>query len=105
MKHQQRSSDARGLLDLMDTVMGMDTCTDEVMVNMALELCMAQGETCTLARLVPACERNNMKAGVHTYSFLIKAYSTLRPAAAERAAACRLTRKLVEEKAAPARAV
>lgn len=76
LKNQRRGSDTQRALALLDST-GLDICADEVLLNVALEFCIAQGESSTLTRLIAGWERSQLQPSLHTYSSLIKAYSTL----------------------------
>jgi len=69
--------DVNRALELLDRS-GVDVCSDEVLLNTALETCTRHKKLQRLEAIVTAFSNSNLHPSVHTYGSLIKACSTLR---------------------------
>merc|ERR1719491_2493187 len=64
------------VLDLLDQL-DIEICGDEVLMNIVLDACIRQSEHRRVEIILAAYEKSNLRPVSHTYSSLIRAYSSL----------------------------
>jgi len=77
LKKVKDPKDVIRALELLDRS-GVDVCSDEVLLNTALETCTRHRQLHRLESIVSSFTKSNLRPSVHTYGSLIKACSTLK---------------------------
>jgi len=77
LKQSKNRSDVERALLLLDQS-GLDICSDEIMFNTILEMCIKHRECGRLQAALRALSTSNLRPSVHTYGSLIKACGALK---------------------------
>jgi len=76
IKKMRGEHDVQKCFDFLDRS-GVDPCSDEILLNTVLEICIRHKEFNRLAKLMANFEKSTLRPSVPTYGAIIKAYANL----------------------------